>query len=41
MPTQGGIASELPVGTDNGINADSVVNLDEVRTIPRENLGKF
>ncbi|MET0966459.1 MAG: type II toxin-antitoxin system PemK/MazF family toxin [Nakamurella sp.] len=36
-----GVATELPVGKDNGLDDDSVVNLDDVQTIRREDLGRF
>lgn len=34
-----GIAVEVPVGAQNGLDHDSVVNLDNVTTIPRGRLG--
>lgn len=35
-----GIPSELPVGPANGLDHDSVVSLDNVRTIPSTELGR-
>lgn len=35
-----GIAVEVPVGPANGLDHESVVNLDDVRTIPRDALGR-
>lgn len=34
-----GIAVEVPVGPENGLGRDSVVNLDNVTTVPRDRLG--
>jgi mRNA interferase MazF len=36
-----GVATELPVGTANGLDHESVVNLDDVQTIRRDDLGRF
>jgi mRNA interferase MazF len=36
-----GVATELPVGKANGLDHDSVVNLDDVQTIRRADLGQF
>ncbi len=35
-----GLVSELPVGPRNGLDNDSVVSLDNVLTIPRDELGR-
>lgn len=35
-----GLAVEVPVGPANGLDHDSVVNLDNVATIPRSQLGQ-
>jgi mRNA interferase MazF len=35
-----GLAVEVPVGPVNGLDHDSVVNLDNVTTIPRSQLGQ-
>jgi mRNA interferase MazF len=35
-----GLAVEVPVGRANGLDHDSVVNLDNVATIPRSQLGQ-
>ncbi len=36
-----GVATELPVGKDNGLDHNCVVNLDDVQTILRTDLGRF
>ena len=36
-----GVATELPVGRDNGLDCECVVNLDDVQTIRRADLGRF
>jgi mRNA interferase MazF len=36
-----GVATELPVGHENGLDHDCVVNLDDVQTIRRTDLGRF
>ena len=36
-----GVATELPVGKGNGLDQDCVVNLDDVQTIRREDVGRF
>ena len=36
-----GVATELPVGKGNGLDQDCVVNLDDVQTIRRADLGRF
>jgi len=36
-----GVATELPVGQANGLDHDSVVNLDDVQTVRRADLGPF
>jgi mRNA interferase MazF len=35
-----GLSTELSVGTANGLDHDSVVNLDNIQTIPARNLGR-
>ena len=35
-----GLATEVPVGPDNGLDHDSVVNLDNVFTIDHRSLGR-
>ena len=35
------MATELPVGKGNGLDRDCVVNLDDVQTIRRADLGRF
>lgn len=35
-----GIAVEVAVGRDNGLDHDSVVNLDQVQTVPSRALGR-
>lgn len=36
-----GVATELRVGKGNGLDHDCVVNLDDVQTIRRADLGRF
>ena len=36
-----GVATELPVGKGNGLDHDCVVNLDDVQTIRRGDVGRF
>jgi mRNA interferase MazF len=36
-----GVATELPVGKDNGLDHECVVNLDDVQTIRRTDLGRI
>jgi len=36
-----GVATELPVGPENGLDHNCVVNLDDVQTIRRDDLGRF
>jgi mRNA interferase MazF len=35
-----GLSTEVPVGTANGLDHDSVVSLDNVQTIPARQLGR-
>ena len=35
-----GTSTEVPVGRDNGLDHDSVVSCDNIRTIPAEALGR-
>lgn len=35
-----GSATEIPVGRDNGLDHDSVVNCDNITTIPASDLGQ-
>lgn len=35
-----GLSTEVPVGTANGLDHDSVVSLDNVQTIPTHHLGR-
>jgi len=35
-----GLSTEVPVGTANGLDHDSVVSLDNVQTIPARHLGR-
>jgi mRNA interferase MazF len=35
-----GLTTELPVGTANGLDHDSVVSLDNILTIPASDLGR-
>jgi mRNA interferase MazF len=35
-----GLSTEVPVGTANGLDHDSVVSLDNVETIPAQQLGR-
>jgi mRNA interferase MazF len=35
------VATELRVGKENGLDRDYVVNLDDVQTIRRADLGRF
>lgn len=36
-----GLSSEVPVGPDNGLEAESVINVDNVATIDQESIGKL
>ncbi len=36
-----GLATEIPVGQMNGIDHDSVVNVDNILTIPAADLGRL
>ena len=36
-----GVPSEVPVGVDEGLKQDSVVNLDHVQTIDKSRLTRF
>lgn len=38
--TRRGLGSEVPVGPDNGLDRDSVINLDEVHILPTSALGE-
>lgn len=35
-----GLSTELPLGPANGVQGDCVVSLDNIRTIPTEDLGR-
>jgi mRNA interferase MazF len=35
-----GLSTEVPVGTANGLDHDSVVSLDNIQTIPARHLGR-
>jgi mRNA interferase MazF len=35
-----GLSTEVAVGTDNGLDHDSVVSLDNIQTIPARQLGR-
>lgn len=35
-----GLSTEVPVGPDNGLDRPSVVNCDQIHTVPVENLGR-
>lgn len=37
--TARGLASEVPVGTRNGLDHDSVINCDDVATVPADLIG--
>jgi len=37
---EGGLATELPVGPANGLDHDSVINLDNVFTVDQGSLGR-
>ncbi len=39
--TTRGLASEVPVGTRNGLDHDSVINCDDVTTVPADLIGEF
>lgn len=39
--TARGLASEVPVGVRNGLDHDSVVNCDDVATVPAALIGEF
>ena len=35
-----GLSTEVPVGTANGLDHDSVISLDNIQTIPARHLGR-
>ena len=35
-----GISTEVPVGTANGLDHDSVVSCDNIQTVPKDRLGR-
>ncbi len=35
-----GLSTEIPVGTVNGLDHDSVISLDNIQTIPTRHLGR-
>ena len=36
-----GLSTEVPVGLENGLDKSSVVNCDDVHTVPASRIGKF